>query len=96
MLQEHPMKTEKILLATTILAAAALSCFRLVNYAGAPAAVGDTVLGVANTNYAEGEQAGVARFVTSMGTSPWRYFAGASPMIGSIPSYQTPFQEFWL
>ena len=54
------MKTEKILLATTILAAAALSRFRLVNFAGAPAGAGDATLGVANTNYALGEQAGVA------------------------------------
>lgn len=54
------MKTEKILMATTILAAAALSRFRLVNFAGTPAVVGDAVLGVANTNYAQGEQAGVA------------------------------------
>lgn len=54
------MKTEKILLATTVLAAAALSRFRMVNFAGAPAVVDDAVLGVANTSYAMGEQAGVA------------------------------------
>ena len=54
------MKTEKILMATTILAAAALARFRLVNFAGAPAGAGEAVLGVANTAYDQGEQAGVA------------------------------------
>lgn len=54
------MKTEQILMATTILATTALARFRLVNFAGARAGVGDAVLGVANANYDQGEQAGVA------------------------------------
>lgn len=54
------MQTEKILLVTTVLAAAALSRFRLVDFTGNPAAAGERVLGVANTNYDAGEQAGVA------------------------------------
>ncbi len=53
------MKTEKILLAVTILAAVALTRFRLVNYAGAQAIATDRALGVANTDYAQGEHAGV-------------------------------------
>jgi hypothetical protein len=54
------MKTEKILLAVTIAAVAALIRFRLVDYTGAPASAGERALGVANTNYDIGEQAGVA------------------------------------
>jgi len=54
------MKTEKILLAVTLLAATALARFRLVDFAGSQAADGVRALGVANTAYALGEQAGVA------------------------------------
>ena len=54
------MKTEKILLAVTILAAAALSRFRLVDFSGNPAAAGERALGVAVTDFDAGEQAGVA------------------------------------
>lgn len=54
------MKTEKILLAVTIAAATALARFRLVDYTGAQAGAGERALGVANTNYDIGEQAGVA------------------------------------
>lgn len=53
------MKTGKILLATTVLAAAALTRLRLVDFAGAPAAAGVRALGVANATYDTGEQAGV-------------------------------------
>ena len=53
------MKTEKILLAVTIAAASALSRQRFVNFAGAVPAAGERVLGVANTDYGVGEQAGV-------------------------------------
>ena len=52
------MQTEKILLATTILATAALSRYRCANFAGAIAT--DAVLGVPNANYDVGEQAGVS------------------------------------
>ena len=54
------MQTEKILMATSILAAAALSRFRCVNFAGATAVATDAVLGVPNADYAVGEQAGVS------------------------------------
>ena len=54
------MQTEKILMAVTVLAAAALARFRLVDFSGNPAAAGERALGVANTSYAVGEQAGVA------------------------------------
>lgn len=54
------MKTEKILLAVTIAAAAALTRQRFVDYTGNPASAGERALGVANTDYDVGEQAGVA------------------------------------
>jgi len=54
------MKTEKILMAVTIAAAAALARFRFVDFTGNPAGAGERALGVANTDYAQGEQAGVA------------------------------------
>ncbi len=54
------MQTEKILLATTILATAALSRYRCANFAGATAIATDAVLGVPNANYDVGEQAGVS------------------------------------
>lgn len=53
------MQTEKILLTTTITAAAALPAKRLVNFQGAPATASDAVLGVANASYNQGEHAGV-------------------------------------
>lgn len=54
------MKTEKILMAVTILAAASLARFRFVDFTGNVPSAGERVLGVANTDYAAGEQAGVA------------------------------------
>lgn len=54
------MKTEKVLLTTTIAAAAALTRLRLVDYAGSPCGAGVRALGVANAAYDAGEQAGVA------------------------------------
>lgn len=54
------MRTEKILMATTVLAVAALSRYRFANYAGGVANATDVPLGVPNTNYDSGEQAGVA------------------------------------
>lgn len=54
------MKTEKILMATTIAAAAALSRFRFCTFAGAPAVAADVALGVPVTNFDAGEQASVA------------------------------------
>lgn len=54
------MKTEIVLMAVTIAAAAALSRFRLVDYTGNPASAGERALGVAVTNFSAGEQAGVA------------------------------------
>jgi len=53
------MKTEKILLAVTVLATAALARFRFVSFAGAVPAAGARVLGVAATDFDNGEQAGV-------------------------------------
>ena len=53
------MKTEKILLAVTLPAAVALTRLRMVNFSGSLPAANDFVLGVANADYAEGEQAGV-------------------------------------
>lgn len=53
------MKTEKILLTTGILAAAALPALRLVTYAGGVPAAGALCLGVANTSYDAGEQAAI-------------------------------------
>lgn len=54
------MQTEKILMATTILAAGALTKQRFVNFAGTRAVAADAQLGVANADYDLGEQAGVA------------------------------------
>ncbi len=54
------MKTEKILLAATITAAAALSRFRFADYSGNVASAGERVLGVPTTNFSTGEQASVA------------------------------------
>ena len=53
------MKTEKILLAVTIAAAAALSRFRFVDYSGNVAGAGERVLGVPTTDFSSGEQASV-------------------------------------
>lgn len=53
------MQSEKILLATTVLAVAALSRMRLVNFAGGTCGAGARPLGVANAAYDSGEQAGV-------------------------------------
>ena len=44
------MKTEKILLPVTVLAAAALSRFRFVDFTGNVPSAGERVLGVANTD----------------------------------------------
>ena len=54
------MQTEKILMATTVLATSALARFRFANFAGATANATDAALGVPNANYYIGEQAGVA------------------------------------
>lgn len=54
------MKTEKILLAVTIAAAAALSRFRFVDFSGNVASAGERVLGVPSTDFSTGEQASVA------------------------------------
>ena len=54
------MKTEKILLAVTIAAAAALFRFRFVDYGGNVAGAGERVLGVPTTDFSAGEQASVA------------------------------------
>lgn len=53
------MKTEKILMAVTIAAAAALTARRFVDFTGNPAAAGERAMGVANMSYDSGEQAGV-------------------------------------
>ena len=53
------MKTEKILLTTSILAAAALLRLRFVTYAGTVPAAGARTLGVAATQVDLGEQAPV-------------------------------------
>ena len=53
------MLTEKILMATTVLATSALARFRFANFAGATANATDAALGVPNANYDIGEQAGV-------------------------------------
>lgn len=53
------MKTEKILMTTTVLAAAALPQYRLVDYAGGVPAAGALCLGVANAAYDLAEQAGI-------------------------------------
>ena len=54
------MKTEKILLAVTIAAAAALTRFRFVDFTGNVASAGERALGVATTDFDTGEQASVA------------------------------------
>ena len=54
------MKTEKILLAITVLAAVALARFRFVSFSGAVPAAGAPVLGVPVTGFDAGEQASVA------------------------------------
>lgn len=54
------MQTEKILMVTTVLAAAALARFRLADFSGNPASAGERVLGVPVTNFDAGELAGVA------------------------------------
>ncbi len=54
------MKTEKIILSVTVLAAAALSRFTLANFAGSTCAAGERALGVPVTDFDAGEQAGVA------------------------------------
>ena len=54
------MKTEKILLAVTIAAAAALTRFRFVDFTGNVASAGERVLGVPTTDFSAGEQASVA------------------------------------
>lgn len=53
------MKTEKILLTTSITAIAGLLMYRLVTYAGGVPGAGALTLGVANAAYDAGEQAGV-------------------------------------
>ena len=54
------MQTEKILMATTILAATALARYRFANFAGATANATDAALGVPTTSFDAGEQASVA------------------------------------
>ena len=54
------MKTEQIICTTSILAATALTRLRFVDFSGALPAAGERVLGVSNTDYSIGEQAGVA------------------------------------
>ena len=54
------MKTEKILLAVTIAATAALTRFRFVDFTGNVASAGERPLGVATTDFDTGEQASVA------------------------------------
>lgn len=53
------MQTEKILLTTSIAAAAELPALRFVNFAGGLPTAGQRTLGITNANYSEGEQAGV-------------------------------------
>lgn len=54
------MKTEKILLAVTIAAAADLTRFRFADYSGNVAGAGERALGVPTTDFSAGEQASVA------------------------------------
>lgn len=54
------MKTEKILLAVTVAAAAALPRFRFADYSGNVASAGERVLGVPTTNFSAFDQASVA------------------------------------
>ncbi len=53
------MQTEKILLTTSVLAAASLAQLTFVNYAGGVPTAGQRTLGIANADYDAGEQAGV-------------------------------------
>ncbi|MDR0996753.1 MAG: DUF2190 family protein [Zoogloeaceae bacterium] len=53
------MQTEKIVLTTTVRAAAPLTRLRFVGFDGGLPAAGAAVLGVANTHYDMGEDAGV-------------------------------------
>lgn len=52
-------QTEKILMATTVLATGALSRYRFASFAGATAVAADAALGVPNADYAVGEYAGI-------------------------------------
>lgn len=54
------MQTEKISLVVTVLAAAALARYRLVDFAGAPAASGVRVLGTPQAEFDAGDWAGIA------------------------------------
>lgn len=54
------MKTEKILLVTTIAAMVALTRFRFATFAGGVATAGAPALGVPVSSFDAGEQAGVA------------------------------------
>jgi hypothetical protein len=54
------MKTEKVLLAVTILAAAALIRFRFCDFSGNQASAGERALGIPVTDFDADEQAGVA------------------------------------
>ena len=53
------MKTEQILMATTVLAMGALSKHRFVSFGGTVAAAADPQIGIANNNADVGERAGV-------------------------------------
>ena len=53
------MKTENILMATTVLAVVALTKQRFVNFDGGVAVAADPQVGIANANYSAGERAGV-------------------------------------
>lgn len=53
------MKSAKVLLTTTILAAAALTRFRFVGFTGSPTAAGARALGVAEASFDAGEQAAI-------------------------------------
>lgn len=53
------MKTEQILMATSVRATGVLTKHRLVSFAGALAAAADPQVGVANNAYDVGEMAGV-------------------------------------
>lgn len=54
------MKTEKILLTVTILAASALSRFRFADFSGNVAGAGERTLGVPVADFDAGEQAGIS------------------------------------
>lgn len=53
------MKTAKVILTTSLLAAAALTRLRFVDFSGNPASAGERALGVAEANFDAGEQAAV-------------------------------------